>query len=77
MSDIPLTPVTDSSAVIGHGYDSETKTLRVQFKGGNIYDLQNVPMEKYAAMTGSNSVGKFYNNRIKPLYPAIKLKPER
>lgn len=74
MKKIPMSPVADSSAIKSHGYDPETQTLHVAFKSGQTYEHQGVPLEKYAAMTGNESVGKFYNKKIRDAYPARKLK---
>lgn len=71
---IEMTPAKDSSVVTAYGYDPQSRTLRVQFNGGNTYDHPDVPLEKYAAFTGSDSMGKFYNRRIRPAHKAIKLK---
>lgn len=74
MTDIPLTPVEGSTSISAHGYDPETRTLRVQFKTGATYDHPNFPLEKYAAMTGADSMGRYYNTRIRDVHDARKLK---
>lgn len=71
---IDLAPVTDSKVLKGMGYDQDSNTLRVQFMNGDTYDHEGVPLEKYASLTGADSTGKFYNNRIKSVYPSRKLK---
>lgn len=74
MAKIEMNTVKGSSAIESSGYDPETRTLRVTFKGGKTYDHQDVPLEKYAAFTGSDSAGNFYNKKIRDAHPAQKLK---
>jgi len=69
-----MSPVKGSSVIEDMGYDAESRTLHVKFKGGKTYEHTDVPPEKYAAMTGADSTGKFYNKRIRDQYPAQKLK---
>lgn len=71
--DIPTSP-TKSSMIDEIGYDTETKMLRVKFKNGKTYDHPDVSMEKYAAFTGANSVGGFYNTKIRDAHPGQMLK---
>lgn len=63
----------ESSAIAEHGYDPDTRTMRVKLKSGKTYDHQDVPLEKYAAFTGAASAGRFYNKEIKR-HPAKKVK---
>jgi hypothetical protein len=72
--DIPLIPVSDSKSIDSMGYDQSTNKLRVKFKNGQIYDHEDVPLEKYAALTGARSTGSFYNRRIRSVYISRKLK---
>lgn len=67
-----LVPVTDSSVITGHGYDMDSRTLVVSFKGGNTYTHEDVPPEKYAALTGAASPGGYYNKKIRNQHPAQK-----
>lgn len=74
MAKIPMNPVKGSSSIEALGYDAESRTLHVTFKGGKTYEHTDVPIEKYAAMTGADSAGKFYNTKIRDKYSAQKLK---
>ncbi len=74
MTKIDMSPVKGSSAIESQGYDPESRTLRVRFKGGKTYDHPDVPLEKYAAFTGADSTGNFYNKKIRDAHPAQKLK---
>lgn len=61
---IEMQPIK-SSALLAHGYDPETGTLRVQLHNGKTYEYEGVPVEKYVAFTGAASPGAFWNSRIK------------
>ena len=60
-------PVT-STNVVSLGYDAESETLEVEFKSG-VYQYYNVPQSIYDEMIASESIGKFLNVYIKPVYP--------
>jgi hypothetical protein len=63
------------SSVIAHmQYSDETKTLRVVFVSGAVYDYKNVPAEVYRAMQSAPSKGAFLNTSIKEHYPFKKIK---
>jgi len=67
------TPVT-STMIRAVGYDSETKSLEIEFnKGGATWLYSEVPTEEHEAMMKADSVGKFFLARIKDKYPATKL----
>lgn len=58
---IPRTtlPEGKSKNVVSHGYDSATRTLAVEFKGGGIYHYANVSPEQYADLQAADSFGSF------------------
>ncbi|ACF45367.1 protein of unknown function DUF87 [Prosthecochloris aestuarii DSM 271] len=64
-------PVT-SSNVVSVGYDANKETLEIEFKNG-VYQYYNVPQPIYDQMMMSESVGKFLNVYIKPMYPCAKV----
>lgn len=72
--EFPMSPVEGSSAIEAHGYDTESRKMRVKFKGGKTYELDDVPPERYAAFTGANSMGNYYNKRVAPLHVARRVK---
>ena len=73
MPKIPdLTPIK-SSMFTGHHYDPNTRQMTVQFKNGAVHTFDDVPMEKHEAFTGSASPGKYFNERIKQMYPSRKI----
>jgi len=56
-------------------YDPGTKTLRIIFVSGMIYDYKNVPASIYKAMKSSGSKGTYLNRHIKNNYEFEKIKP--
>lgn len=68
-----MVPVKDSSAFTHHGYDPETRKLRLTFKSGGTHEYDDVPIEKYAALTGAASLGKFFHSHVKDRYATRKV----
>lgn len=60
---IDMKPVT-SSNIAALGYDSESKTLAVQFITGSEYRYHNVSQETYDALLGAQSIGKHFVGNI-------------
>ena len=67
-TDVMERELVASSNVVSVGYESETQTLEVEFKGGRLYQYYNVPESIYEQMMGSNSKGAFLNTYIRPAY---------
>lgn len=79
-SAIPLTLTPQSSKVYGYGYEPDTKTLAVRFKGfdgkprDNTYHYPDVTPEMFAALDSAESKGKHINAVfVKTQYPFEKL----
>ncbi len=54
-----------SSNISHHGYDAESKTLAVQFKGGGkTYHYAGVPGDLFTQMGKAESVGKFIVEQV-------------
>jgi hypothetical protein len=74
------TPVI-SSQIASVGYDAASKKLHVEFKGGSVYEYDNVPQGTYHALMGVGphgdgySVGKAFGSLIKnnPAHPYRKV----
>lgn len=49
--------ILNSTMVSAVGYDLATKTLRVKFKKGAIYDYRRVPTEVFCKLMGAGSIG--------------------
>ncbi|WP_295363413.1 KTSC domain-containing protein [uncultured Pseudoramibacter sp.] len=56
-----------SSNIVAVGYDSQRRTLRVQFHNGT-YDYDNVPESVYYALLNAPSKGKHFSRFIKGHY---------
>lgn len=61
-----------SSNVSAVGYDSNTMTLEVEFKKGDVYQYFNVPHAIHAAMVAAPSVGRYLDANIKKAGYAVK-----
>ena len=57
-----------STGIAKKYYYPHTKTLRVIYNSGAIYDYPEVPPEVYAEMENAFSNGIFLNTRIKTVY---------
>jgi len=57
-----------SSNVRSIGYDSETRTLEVEFKGGSVYEYYDVEPEVYSEFMKAPSKGRFLWNNIRDVY---------
>jgi lysyl-tRNA synthetase class 2 len=54
-------------------YNFATKTLKVEFNGGSLYEYSNVESDLYDELCKSESTGKFFNEKIKNNYEHIQL----
>lgn len=58
----------DSSAVRSVGYEKARRILEVETEGGTVYQYLDVPAREYFALLSADSVGRYYNQQIKPNY---------
>jgi KTSC domain len=58
----------NSSAIDAVGYDEDSRTLVIEFSGGNSYTYYRVPPEKFEGLINSYSPGGYYNDHIKGRY---------
>ena len=63
----------DSSAVVSVGYDKKRRVLEVEVEGGAVYQYLDVPAREYFALVSADSVGRYYNQSIKPNYEFLRL----
>ena len=61
-----------SSDLRSVGYDPTSKTLEIEFHGGNIYQYFNVPQYIYNNLMNSASKGKYFHTFVKH-YPYRKI----
>jgi hypothetical protein len=64
--------LVSSSNLVSVGYDPDSETLEVEFKGTGVYQYFNVPTFMHERLMGADSVGKFFNAEIKNVYPCSK-----
>ena len=58
----------NSSAIDTIGYDEDSSTLEVQFRGGKPYNFADVSPEVHLRFIESNSKGRFFNDKIRDRY---------
>ena len=58
----------ESSNVKSIGYETETSTLKVEYKSGYKYEYENVPANIFDELLESVSKGKYMNQVIKGQY---------
>jgi hypothetical protein len=59
----------ESSNIAAVGYNKPTKTLRIEFTNGSVYDYAGVSPQQHEALMGSESKGQFLNMAIKSQFP--------
>lgn len=58
----------DSSTIERIGYDSNSSTLRIEFKSNRTYDYSNVPESVFDELRSASSVGSYHARNIKNSY---------
>lgn len=59
----------ESAALTALAYDESTGRLRVEFRGGAIYDYCGVPVEIPGALLCAPSVGACFNKLVRGSFP--------
>lgn len=62
-----------SSNIVSVGYDPESQILEIEFRGGSVYQYQNVPTMTHFALMSADSIGSFVAKEIKDAYPCKKI----
>lgn len=62
-----------SSSLVSVGYDSDSQTLEVEFKGGTVYQYFNVPENVYHNLMSATSHGVYFSANIRDNYDYEKL----
>jgi len=60
-----------SSVIAALTHNPRTEVLEVEFHGGKTYDYLGVPRHVYESLLSSDSIGKYFNDVIKPAYRAV------
>lgn len=63
----------DSSNIERIGYDSNSSTLRIEFKSNRTYDYSNVPENVFNELRSATSVGSYHARNIKNSYPCTEI----
>lgn len=61
---VPLEAV-ESSQLEAIGHHAETQRLYIRFKGGSLYQYENVPAALFAQLKAAESVGSFFGKNLK------------
>lgn len=59
----------ESSVIRSVGYEQETATLEIEFHGDRIYRYFAVPKAVFEGLVGAESVGAFFNEKVRDRYP--------
>lgn len=62
-----------SSNIVSAGYDAESQTLEIEFKGGTVYQYYSFPQTEFDAFLGANSKGSHFHAFIKDRYATARL----
>lgn len=65
--------LVSSSNLVSVGYDADSETLEVEFKGGSVYQYFNVPVFMHERMMVADSIGIFFNAEVRNAFPCEKL----
>jgi len=57
-----------STAIRAHAYDDRTRQLTITFVSGRRYVYDEVPKAVYTAFTRADSLGGFFNSKIRDHY---------
>lgn len=58
----------ESSSIASIGYEPDSETLEVQFRSGAIYQYRDVPPAAYEDFTTAESLGRYFNDKIRPYF---------
>ena len=73
LDDVSLTATPDSSCFSKIGYSEAHETLVLVFRGGGTYLYTGVPVSVWQSFRGAESLGRFFNTKIKGNYPSEKV----
>ncbi len=63
-----------SSVIAAVAYDARHKVLEVEFHTGRIYHYHGVPRSVLDTMMSADSIGKFFNEEVRPHYRATEVR---
>jgi hypothetical protein len=62
-----------STTVVSAGYDEGSRTMEIEFTGGAVYRYDDVPREVFDGLLAAESVGRFFNERVRDVYAFTRL----
>lgn len=62
-----------SSNIASVGYDTDTRTLEVEYLNGGIYHYLDVPQKSVTEMMSAGSIGKYLHGNIRGKHTCKKL----
>lgn len=54
-----------SSHLSSVGFDTDSQTLEVEFRDGNVYQYFDVPEAVHLELMGSSSVGQYFSSNVR------------
>ena len=63
----------NSSNILAIGYDSDSATLTISFKGGDKYEYYDVPQHEFDCFLAAESKGKYGHQNIYKKYGQQKI----
>lgn len=67
-----MTPVS-STDLASVGYDPTSRTLRIEFINGGVYEYHDVPEAEYQRLMSASSKGSYHHQNIKGHYGYSKI----
>lgn len=65
--------LVESSNLVSVGYDGDTATLEIEFKGNSVYQYCDVPDMVYRGLMQASSKGGYFHANIRDNYRYVKL----
>ena len=65
--------LVESSNLVSVGYDGDTATLEIEFKGNSVYQYFDVPDMVYRGLMQAGSKGGYFHGNIRDKYRYVKL----
>lgn len=65
--------LVSSSNLVSVGYDKDSETLEVEFKGGTVYQYFDVPEDEYNRLMSASSQGVYFSANIRDSFDFKKL----
>jgi len=68
----------ESSLILSVGYDLASSVLEVEFAEDNrVYEYLDVPLSVYSRLMNAESIGAYFNEYIRDMYPYQQIEPGR